>query len=131
MIAITGYCWLAEACKFPPLLLQELQEDRVNEKVDVFSFGVVMWEIWTWAEQPYPGLGLPEIFSVSLLRTSLVPFDPSDCPGSLQGFPCLSDCCCELQGCYVSWIFALLLPLLAVACSSTSPAFAPPCHSPM
>ena len=46
---------------------QELQEDRVNEKVDVFSFGVVMWEIWTWAEQPYPGLGLPEIFSVSLL----------------------------------------------------------------
>ena len=48
------------------LLLQELQEDRVNEKVDVFSFGVVMWEIWTWAEQPYPGLGLPEIFAVSL-----------------------------------------------------------------
>ena len=45
--------------------LQELQEDRVNEKVDVFSFGVVMWEIWTWAEQPYPGLGLPEIFAVS------------------------------------------------------------------
>ena len=48
------------------LRLQELQEDRVNEKVDVFSFGVVMWEIWTWAEQPYPGLGLPEIFAVSL-----------------------------------------------------------------
>ena len=46
--------------------MQELQEDRVNEKVDVFSFGVVMWEIWTWAEQPYPGLGLPEIFSVSI-----------------------------------------------------------------
>lgn len=38
----------------------------MNEKVDVFSFGVVMWEIWTWAEQPYPGLGLPEIFAVSL-----------------------------------------------------------------
>ena len=49
--------------------MQELQEDRVNEKVDVFSFGVVMWEIWTWAEQPYPGLGLPEIFSVSHMLT--------------------------------------------------------------
>lgn len=46
-------------------VLQELQEDRVNEKVDVFSFGVCMWEIWTWAEMPYPGLGLPEIFAVS------------------------------------------------------------------
>jgi len=52
--------------------MQELQEDRVNEKVDVFSFGVVMWEIWTWAEQPYPGLGLPEIFSVSICVTLLL-----------------------------------------------------------
>ena len=51
--------------------LQELQEDRVNEKVDVFSFGVVMWEIWTWAEMPYPGLGLPEIFAVITLLASL------------------------------------------------------------
>lgn len=55
--------------------MQELQEDRVNEKVDVFSFGVVMWEIWTWAEQPYPGLGLPEIFSVSDLFSTLLYLD--------------------------------------------------------
>ncbi|DBA94196.1 hypothetical protein WJX77_007431 [Trebouxia sp. C0004] len=56
----------------------ELQEDRVNEKVDVFSFGVVMWEIWTWAEQPYPGLGLPEIFS-GVMNGTLRPSKPKDC----------------------------------------------------
>ncbi len=56
--------------------MQELQEDRVNEKVDVFSFGVVMWEIWTWAEQPYPGLGLPEIFSVRDLFFTLLSLLP-------------------------------------------------------
>ena len=61
------------------LPLQELQEDRVNEKVDVFSFGVVMWEIWTWAEQPYPGLGLPEIFAVCLFHVGGLFFRWSSC----------------------------------------------------
>ena len=37
----------------------------MTEKVDAFSFGVCMWEIWTLGEQPYPGMSLPEIFAVS------------------------------------------------------------------
>ena len=45
--------------------VQMQQEDRVTEKVDAFSFGVCMWEIWTLGEQPYPGMSLPEIFAVS------------------------------------------------------------------
>lgn len=32
-------------------------------QVDVFSWGVVLWEIWTLGEQPYPNLSLQEIFA--------------------------------------------------------------------
>ena len=57
-------CALGVSCSHhPPVQMQ--QEDRVTEKVDAFSFGVCMWEIWTLGEQPYPGMSLPEIFAVS------------------------------------------------------------------
>ena len=35
----------------------------MTEKVDVFSFGMCMWEIWTLGDQPYPGLPLHEVFA--------------------------------------------------------------------
>ncbi|KAK9804337.1 hypothetical protein WJX72_008076 [[Myrmecia] bisecta] len=55
------------------------QEDRVTEKVDVFSFAVCMWEIWTLGEQPYPGMSLPEIFA-GVMNGTLRPSRPADCP---------------------------------------------------
>jgi hypothetical protein len=45
-------------------------------QVDVFSFGICMWEIWTLGEQPYPNLSLQEIFAgvmTGTLRPSLPP----------------------------------------------------------
>ncbi len=48
-----------------------LQEDRVTEKVDVFSFGMCMWEIWTLGSQPYPGLPLHEVFAGQSSDTSM------------------------------------------------------------
>jgi hypothetical protein len=47
-----------------------------TRKVDVFSFGICMWEIWTLGEQPYPNLSLQEIFAgvmTGTLRPSLPP----------------------------------------------------------
>ena len=43
----------------------------MTDKVDVFSFAVVMWEIWTLGATPYPGLTLPAIFSGGEFRLSV------------------------------------------------------------
>ncbi|GLC67062.1 hypothetical protein PLESTF_000510900 [Pleodorina starrii] len=55
-----------------------LDDDRVNEKVDVFSFGVVLWEIWQLGEQPYSSYNLADIFA-GVMTGSLRPGVPADC----------------------------------------------------
>jgi hypothetical protein len=47
-------------------------------QVDVFSFGVVLWEIWTLGEQPYPNLSLQEIFA-GVMTGTLRPAVPPGC----------------------------------------------------
>jgi hypothetical protein len=47
-------------------------------QVDVFSFGVVLWEVWTLGEQPYPNLSLQEIFA-GVMTGTLRPSPPPDC----------------------------------------------------
>ncbi|EFJ42097.1 hypothetical protein VOLCADRAFT_121569 [Volvox carteri f. nagariensis] len=53
-------------------------DDRVNEKVDVFSFGIVLWEIWQLGEQPYSSYSLADIFA-GVMTGSLRPGVPGDC----------------------------------------------------
>ncbi|CAD7704185.1 unnamed protein product [Ostreobium quekettii] len=45
--------WMA-----PELLptLDGAPSGKVNEKIDVYSFGVCLWEIWTNGSEPYPNL---------------------------------------------------------------------------
>ncbi|KAK3243492.1 hypothetical protein CYMTET_46860 [Cymbomonas tetramitiformis] len=43
--------------------LEPGDDNRVNEKVDVFSFGVVLWEVWTLGDVPYQGLSMSKIFN--------------------------------------------------------------------
>ncbi|GFR48700.1 hypothetical protein Agub_g10656, partial [Astrephomene gubernaculifera] len=59
-------------------VVMEAVDDRVNEKVDVFSFGIVLWEIWRCGEQPYAELGLADIFA-GVMTGSLRPGVPLDC----------------------------------------------------
>jgi hypothetical protein len=50
----------------------------VLPQVDVFSFGVVLWEIWTLGDQPYPNLSLQEIFA-GVMTGTLRPAVPPGC----------------------------------------------------
>ena len=55
-----------------------LEEDQVTEKVDVYSFGVCLWEIWTMcAEQPYSSMDINDIFA-GVITGSLRPSIPND-----------------------------------------------------
>ncbi|GBF93918.1 hypothetical protein Rsub_06167 [Raphidocelis subcapitata] len=51
---------------------------EAEDRVDVFSFGVCMWEIWTLGEQPYPNLSLQEIFA-GVMTGTLRPALPPGC----------------------------------------------------
>ena len=45
---------------------------------DVWSFGVVMWEVFTYGQQPYVGLSNEEVVSFITTNKTLEP--PSGCP---------------------------------------------------
>lgn len=60
--------------------------DRISRgcvlgQVDVFSFGVVLWEIWNLGALPYSHLTMNQIFN-GVMNDSLRPHVPEDChPG--------------------------------------------------
>lgn len=49
----------------------------MTEKVDVYSFGVCLWEIWMLGQQIHPNLSLPAIFNGAIHGT-LCPELPAD-----------------------------------------------------
>ena len=51
----------------------------MTEKVDVYSFGVCLWEIWMLGRQIHPNLSLPAIFNGAMHGT-LCPELPADAP---------------------------------------------------
>lgn len=70
--------WMAPEL-FPSFEGQPGASKMVNEKVDVYSFGVCLWEIWNYGAEPYPGLDAGELMYGLMYNTLRLDksFDPS------------------------------------------------------
>ena len=51
---------------------------------DVWSFGVVMWEVFTYGQQPYVGMTNEEVIKFVAKQGTLEP--PSGCPQNVTGY---------------------------------------------
>ena len=57
---------------------ESLRDGLFTVKSDVWSFGVVVWEIWTYGSLPYAALTNQEVFE--MLEDNLRLEQPDDCP---------------------------------------------------
>ena len=93
-----------------PSTADQAEDDgNVTEKVDVFSFGVVMWEIWQLGATPYQDKTMPQVLQ-GVMSGVLRPGVPGDCPARWAGLmercwgarastrPSFSEICVELEG---------------------------------
>lgn len=62
-------CWMAP---------ETIKKDRSSKYSDVYSYGIILWEIWT-REEVYKGLAPPQIIH-AVANESLRPPVPEDCP---------------------------------------------------
>ena len=61
--------------------------------MDVFSFGIVLWEIWQLGETPYSGLQMSQIFH-GVMNDSIRPEVPKNCHPVWAN---MMDACCESE----------------------------------
>lgn len=45
------------------MAIESLQYENYSTKSDVWSFGVVLWELITFGETPYPGIHVRDVYS--------------------------------------------------------------------
>jgi mitogen-activated protein kinase kinase kinase 9 len=57
---------------------ETIKKDRSSKYSDVYSYGIILWEIWT-QKEVYEGLAPPQIIH-RVANESLRPPVPEDCP---------------------------------------------------
>lgn len=58
---------------------ESLKDMRFSKKSDIWSFGIVLWEVFTLGQTPYPGLNWDESF-VGRLEKGMRPLRPEFAP---------------------------------------------------
>ena len=64
-----------------PLTLPHLLAGRYSSESDVWSFGILLWEIFTLGGSPYPGIPVEELFK--LLKEGHRMDKPANCTHDL------------------------------------------------
>ena len=57
---------------------------KFTTATDVWSFGVVVWEVFTYGQQPYVGMTNEEVIKFVTKQGTLDP--PSDCPQEVMSY---------------------------------------------
>ncbi|CAD5210914.1 unnamed protein product [Bursaphelenchus okinawaensis] len=83
------YVIMNNQAKLPVRWMAKEAFDIANEKTDVYSFGVTLWEIYTFAQQPYGNQSDPEVIDKINYRDVLP--CPQGCPTKIYGM--IVECC--------------------------------------
>ena len=62
---------------------EALEQGRFSEASDVWSFGVTLWEIWSYGRQPYGSASNQTVIELIANRHLLE--CPSNCPTNIYG----------------------------------------------
>lgn len=63
---------------------ESIMYGKFTTATDVWSFGVVMWEVFTYGQQPYFGLTNEEVIKFVAKQGTLEP--PNDCPQKVRRY---------------------------------------------
>ena len=61
---------------------ESIMYGKFTMATDVWSFGVVMWEVFTYGQQPYVGLSNVEVIASVTKHETLEP--PTNCPSKVK-----------------------------------------------
>jgi megakaryocyte-associated tyrosine kinase len=74
VIFVTFISWMAP---------EALKEGRFTTASDVWSFGVVLWEIWSYAVLPYAAMTNQEVFEATTTSQNKRLEQPAGCPDAI------------------------------------------------